>query len=639
MLAIAAVAAALALAAVRWVGPLHGLETGIADRIRIAMASPAAGQDSRLSIVAVDEATMARLPYRSPVDRGLLADVVRLLGAAGARAVGLDILLDQPTEPAKDARLAAAIKAFPGPVVLAWADARSGMTAPQTAWLRTFGAESGGRFGFANLTTDPDGMVRRHSRGLAGTDTPSLAAALAGRDGPDGAGETWTVDWRLPGTDGSPPFQTTPALILPLMAANPAVLAGWFKDRIVLVGADLPQQDRHATPLSAVLGGPATAGVAIHAHLVAQLLDNRLVPEWPAPARWAAVLALAVLAALVAMARWHWLLKLPALIVLAGGWLAGAIGLASLGGAVLPVTAALLALLLGAGATMGLDALLAHRERRFIRSAFAHYLAPQLVEELVRDPSGLRLGGERREMSFLFTDLEGFTGMSEAMAPEALGRLLNDYLDGVSAIVMAHRGVVDKYIGDAVVALFGVPGHDPAHAAHAVRCAMAIDAFAERFRAERTDARLGTTRIGVHSGEATVGNFGGRLRFDYTALGDAMNTAARLEGANKAFGTRIAVSGVCLREAEAHLDAPLPVQPIGDIVLKGKRDAIAVATLNAAAAPDWLDRYRAAYAALGCDPARAHTLLACLGDDPVVALHRQRLAAGETGARMELKEK
>jgi adenylate cyclase len=207
-LLIGAIAAtALAVFAVRWIGPLHGLETGVSDRIRIAMTSPSAVQDRRISIVTIDEATMARLPYRSPVDRGLLAQVIELLAAAGAKTVGLDILLDQPTEPEKDARLAAAIKAFPGRVVLAWADIQSGMTEQQSTWLQAFQQASGGVFGFVNLTTDPDGLVRRHSRHLPGAGMPSFAAALAGVEAPAQAGPTWAIDWRLPVADGSPPFQ------------------------------------------------------------------------------------------------------------------------------------------------------------------------------------------------------------------------------------------------------------------------------------------------------------------------------------------------------------------------------------------------------------------------------------------------
>ncbi len=470
MLAYAAcvlVAALVAMIAVRLVGPLAALEVEMSDRVRIAMTPAPQAQDARVSIVAIDEASMAKLPYRSPVDRGFLAEVVDALDTAGAAAIGLDILLDQPTEPEKDAQLAQAIRAFDGPVVLAWADARSGMTQAQSEWLAGFIRRSGAVPGFANLIHDRDGIVRRHAHALPGTAVPGFAGALAGRPSPSLAGQRWVIDWRKPADATAPAFQTTPAHILPLMAANPAILETWFAGRTVIVGADLPQQDRHVTPLSMVLGGPATAGAEIHAHLVSQILDDRFVPELSAAPRAVIAAALALLACLIALSPLSFPVRLVLLAACLATYLAGMVGLASLGAPVLPVVPAVISLVLAAGGTMGLDALLAHRDRRFVRSAFSHYLAPELVDHLIRNPSALRLGGERRRMTFLFTDIAGFTSMSERMEADALGRLLNDYLDGVGEIVMRHHGVIDKYIGDAVVALFGVPAEDPAHAARA----------------------------------------------------------------------------------------------------------------------------------------------------------------------------
>ncbi len=636
---VAAIAGTVAIACARWIGPLQLLDSGLADRIRLAAATAGASQDDRISIIAIDEPTLARLPYRSPIDRGFLAELVTLVGASGAKAIGLDILFDQPTEPEKDARLADAIHAFPGPVVLAWADARGGMSEAQSAWLAQFGQASGGMFGYVNLTVDPDGIVRRHSIRLPDAAPSSFVAALAGRTAPTGADDAWLVAWRLGGADGSPAFQTTPGLVIPLMAANPAVLSGWFKDRIVLIGAVLPQQDRHRTPLSAVQSDAEIPGIVVHAQLLAQLLDDRLAPEPPAQLGLALTLALALLAATIGVQRRHVALKGLAIACLAVGFPAAALTYAFQGGGALPLVAPLLGLLLSGGGALGVDALLAHRERRFVRSAFSHYLAPQLVDALVKHPETLRLGGERRTMSFLFTDIAGFTSLSEAINPEELGKILNEYLDGVSGIIMAHHGVVDKYIGDAVVALFGVPTDDPAHAARAVTCAAAIDTFSEEFRAKYAHVGLGVTRIGVHSGEAIVGNFGGSARFDYTAIGDAMNTAARLEGANKAFGTRLAVSDACLALAAGYLKQPLAVQPIGKIILKGKTEALAVSTINAAATAYWLMAYNAAYDMLETAPAQARQQLEELGDDSVVQLHLARLDAGETGQRMELTEK
>ena len=636
---VAAIAATLTVLIFRGFQPANELEIRLEDRIRVAFSEPAAAQDNRISIVAIDEATMASLPYRSPVDRGLLAQIVELLDAAGARAIGIDILLDQPTEPRKDERLAAAIAAFDGTVVLAWADARAGMTDAQSAWLSDFITASGALPGFANLQQDADGIVRHHISALPGTEVQGFAAGLAGVASPAADLELWRINWRLPQANGAPVFQKTPAHVLPLMQANPQILETWYRDRIVLIGADLPQQDRHVTPLSLLAGGDATAGVEIHAHLIAQLLDGTTVYELPFAALWGYVLLVSLVAAYLAILPIHFLLRVMVL----GGLIAAHLGAIALifgeTGVLLPIVPPVIAIALAAAGAMGVDAVLAHRDRRFVKQAFSHYLAPELVDELVQNPDKLKLGGERRFMTFLFTDIAGFTGMSERLEPEALAKLLNDYLDGVSAIVIRNRGVIDKYIGDAVVALFGVPNEDPAHAANALNCAAEIDAFAQAFRQQHAGTALGVTRIGVHSGSAVVGNFGGAAHFDYTAIGDAMNTAARLEGANKAFGTRVCFSGACYDAARSFLSAPLPTRRVGDVLLKGKTEPISVTALAPDQDASWLESYAAAYTSMAEGAPDARTRLAALGDDPLVVLHLDRLSRGETGTVFELTEK
>ncbi|MGD1922722.1 MAG: CHASE2 domain-containing protein [Paracoccaceae bacterium] len=636
---VALAATALTLCVFQFIAPAGELETRLEDRVRIAFTDPSREQDMRISLIAIDEATMATLPYRSPVDRGVVAQIIELLGAAGAKAVGIDILLDQPTELEKDARLAAAISALEIPVVIAWADARAGMTESQSAWLTQFLDASGAIPGFANLQQDQDGVVRHHISALSGTQVQGFAAALTGRASPEHVATQWRIDWRLPQANGAPIFQKTPAHVLPLMRANPQILETWYRDRIVLIGADLPQQDRHVTPLSLVQGGDLTAGVEIHAHLIAQLLDRNTVREIPSTAQAAYVLMTALIASGLAILPIHFLVRVVLLGGLVAAHLAGLVGIFTQTGVLLVIASPMLAIAVASAGAMGIDAVLAHRDRRFVKQAFSHYLAPELVDELMRDPEKLQLGGERRFMTFLFTDIAGFTGMSERLEPEALARLLNEYLDGVSAIVIRNSGVIDKFIGDAVVALFGVPHEDPAHAAHALRCAAEIDAFAQSFRQRHTDTALGITRVGVHSGSAVVGNFGGAAHFDYTAIGDAMNTAARLEGANKAFGTRVSFSDACYEAAKPHLMQSLPVRAVGDVMVKGKTEPIHVLALSSDREQNWLDTYAQAYAALSESTTAAQKLFVTLGDDPLATLHLDRLARGETGTVFKLTEK
>jgi adenylate cyclase len=183
-------------------------------------------------------------------------------------------------------------------------------------------------------------------------------------------------------------------------------------------------------------------------------------------------------------------------------------------------------------------------QRRFAQSALGKYLPRDIAAQILRDPEGLSLHGEKRALFIVFSDLEGFTKLSHAIAPEMVATLLNRYLETLSEVILAHGGTIDKFVGDAVVAFWGAPiaRHDDGE--RAVRAAIAMNAAGEQFRRDVGEGvpRIGRTRVGLHYGDAVVGNFGGEGRIQYTALGDAMNTASRLESANKQLGTSVLVS-------------------------------------------------------------------------------------------------
>ena len=274
------------------------------------------------------------------------------------------------------------------------------------------------------------------------------------------------------------------------------------------------------------------------------------------------------------------------------------------------------------------------RAAQRLRTAFTHYLSPDLVAALASEPGRLKLGGESREMTFLFTDLEGFTAMTEAAGAEALVNLLNAYLDGMCSIAMEHGGTVDKIVGDAVHVMFNAPLDQPDHAQRAVACALAMDAFAEAFKTRQRAAGVafGTTRIGVNTGRAVVGNFGGSRRFDYTAHGDAINTAARLESANKTLGTRI-----CVARSTRDQVLSRAFRPIGTLMLKGK--SVGVDVFEPVAAPAstfeaYLDVFTRLVAGDEAATADMLHLHAANPDDPILALHALRIRAGERSARM-----
>jgi adenylate cyclase len=282
------------------------------------------------------------------------------------------------------------------------------------------------------------------------------------------------------------------------------------------------------------------------------------------------------------------------------------------------------------------------REQRWIKQAFSHYVSPNRVAHLVAHPDDMALGGRRQTCSFIFTDLAGFTGLMESIDPEQAVSLLNDYLDQMIAIAFRFDGTLDRIVGDAVAIMFSAPVPQDDHRARALACALEMDAFANAFsrRIQQQGISFGQTRIGVHCGEVIVGNFGGSTMFDYRALGDPVNTAARLESVNKHLGTRM-----CVSEAILEGNPGAQVRPVGRLVLKGKALALAVfepVTPDATGrAP--LDDYRSAFDALQRQDPQAPALFAQLAQawpqDPLVHLHHQRLCAGEQGDRMVMGEK
>lgn len=275
-------------------------------------------------------------------------------------------------------------------------------------------------------------------------------------------------------------------------------------------------------------------------------------------------------------------------------------------------------------------------------ATLSRYFSPNLAATLSQNPDCLSPSGEWRSASFLFTDLADFTPLVEGSEPEVIVSLLNEYLDGLTAVVFAHGGTVMKIVGDAVHAIFGAPVATESHAADAVRCALAIDAFAMAFQQRKNAEQipLGHTRIGVNTGAAIIGNFGGENFFDYTAYGDTVNIAARLERANKTVGTRI-----CISEATAEQVPEFQGRPVGTLFLQGKSRTVRCfepLTSSQANAPA-IDAYREAFKLIEAEDPKARQAFAALvglhGEDALSLFHLGRLLGGATGVEIELLEK
>jgi adenylate cyclase len=272
-------------------------------------------------------------------------------------------------------------------------------------------------------------------------------------------------------------------------------------------------------------------------------------------------------------------------------------------------------------------------------ASLSRYFSPNLAQRLADEADVIDLAGQRRDIATLFTDIASFTALVETLEPSVLGPLLNEYLTGMTDIVFAQDGTVAKIVGDALHILFGAPGEQPDHAARAVACALELDEFAQGFCESwnKKGIALGITRIGVHAGPAIVGNFGGSRFFDYTAYGDTINVAARLEEANKLLGTRICVSASLAKEVKDFRG-----RPIGDLLLRGRAEAIrAFEPMRPGQYADPATKsYLDAFALLEAgDPGAVAAFAAHVGKQPkdrLASFHLKRLLNGATGTRIAM---
>lgn len=272
-------------------------------------------------------------------------------------------------------------------------------------------------------------------------------------------------------------------------------------------------------------------------------------------------------------------------------------------------------------------------------AALSRYFSPELAKRLAAGGEGEGIEVQWRDVATIFTDITGFTSLVETAPPETLGALLNEYVGGMTEVVFAHEGTVAKIIGDAIQVLFNAPGDQPDYATRAVACAHDLDAWAQDFCARQSDRGVdfGATRIGIHAGSALVGNFGGNRFFDYTAYGDTINIAARLEAANKQLGTRICVSsGVA--EAARNFQG----RPIGDLMLRGRSEplrAFEPLPRERFEAPETA-QYSEAFARMEAGDAAAMPAFAALvgvhANDPLAGFHLRRLLNGGKGIRIQL---
>jgi adenylate cyclase len=549
------------------------LEWALYDRMMTA-ATRNPAQPSDIVIVAIDEPSFSELGMQWPWPRRIHAALVAALARGGARTIAMDLLFDEPSTDEDDTALAAAIREA-GNVVLASDRALTTDRAYQIEqWMEPLPifASAAAAVAAVSVERDPDGVIRRLPSAIDGR--PMLGVAAAQRSGGFVAGPAMGRSQLIHFLGASRQGIVTVSYYQALQAG--LLPAGFFRDKIVLVGrslsaaAAIDQPDHFRTPVAVLM-----PGVEVHASQVDTVLRRRAVRE-PFEGIGGSValsLGVGILAAVVffRVAPHNGLLALAgacvALVVAA--YLALAYGSTRV-----PVIWPGLTATLVFGTTAAYRFALGQQERRLIRRAFQHYVAPAIVKQMLDDPSRLQLGGEAHDLTVIFTDLEGFTTIAERLTPEALRATLSVYFKAMMTVLLAERATLDKFIGDAIMAYFGCPIPDAAHPHQACRAALAmqrrLDLLDEEWRRAGTPALH--MRIGVNTGVAVAGNMGTDEIFNYTIVGDCVNLASRLEGVNKAYGTRTILGADTWNRVRGQFE----VRELDWIRVKGKATPVAI---------------------------------------------------------------
>ncbi|WP_118856798.1 adenylate/guanylate cyclase domain-containing protein [Sphingomonas mesophila] len=531
-------------------------------------------QDKRVLLVTFTPDTQFNTRERSPLDRTTLARALTSLDAMGARAIGIDILIDQPQP--DDQLLVDALNAMQTPTFVGYATVRHNpedMSHWQQEFLDNFLkriTNSKVRPASLKVSADSDNVARswpEQPKDLP----PFLPIALTGRT--SASDYRGSIQFMAPANSEYEVFENLPVDLFTEPAAA-SFMAPRVKDRIVLVGGDLPDSDQFETPLTRATG-QTSAGLKVHAAMMTQALDRRLPSRVGDVGLWALALFVVLAGAFTSMVDVR-PMALSALIVGQLLFFGGAPFLFELRGIDtqgMPAFGWLAGWLLAYMATEATVKAMGSDEKKFAQGALGKYLPKDIAALILKDPTRLSLTGERLPIFTMFTDIQGFTALSHTMPPETTASILNAYLDGMSDIVLKHGGTIDKFVGDAVVAFWGAPIARDEDGDRALAAVVDMMNFCAEFgKASPERALLGRTRIGLHHGEAIVGNFGGEGRIQYTALGDAMNCAARLEGANKYLKSTALVSD----EARTLIHDQTIFRPMGRITLSGRSTPIVV---------------------------------------------------------------
>ncbi len=526
------------------------------------------GPPKDIVVVKIDDVTFNQLQQRFPFPRSLHARLIDRLSRDGAKAIAYDVQFTEPTKPAEDTALIDAVDRARN-VVLATTEVdprgRSNVFGSQRLVN-----EIGARVGNSNYVTDSGGVIRRMPYELDKLKSFSIvtAEAATGRriSRSDLGGRDAWIDWHgPPGTVKSVSFSEA------LRGRTPP---STFRDKIVVIGASAPSlQDVHAT---AVTGDELQSGPEIQAESISTALDDFPLQEVPGVVNVVLIVLLGLVGPLIAIRFGP--LRAAILGVLAAALYAVAVQLAFNSGKIVNFLYPEGSLVLGVVGAMAVALLLAAFERERIRDLFSRFVPESVVDEvLAKADEDLRLGGERREVTVLFSDIRGFTTFSESRTPEVVIDVLNRYLTDMTDAIMRHGGTLVAFMGDGIMAVFGAPPEMEDHADRALAAAREMAGpTLDRFNAWVREAghsdgfRIG---VGLNTGAVMAGTVGSEERFEYTVIGDVTNTASRLEGMTKGTPHMIFLSDSTRVELR---DEPSDLVHVEEMEVRGRQARVVI---------------------------------------------------------------
>ncbi len=545
--------------------------------LRMSLGAPP--NTTPMVIIKLDDAAINAMRAQSacgclaPIDKVWLADVISQLSSKGVKAIGIDVLLDTWKDDTEFKEFEQHTKTVTAPVIaVVDPDLKAGVDFPVDPKLHYADAR-------ALVSNDYDDIIRRYDP--APSRLPALSAAVAQAVGVKPPDKPFQIRFRKP--DPALTAENLGAIAPSYSAAFvPLLPAELLKGRIALIGAvtrsahadsDSIKEDMHTTPLRFLPGHyGGTPGVEVHANALSQMLagDHVIRPGWVGAGLAAFLTALA--GGAIGRATLSWWLSTGIMVVGIVAYLLLSFGLYAGLALMIPVATPAIAFALAFFVLSRLAAAKLAGERAFYSSTLERYLSPQVIDRIVDGSEPLKIGADEREITVLVSDLESF---STLVADTEIGRfsvVINDYFDGLIDILWKHEALVDKMTGDGVIALFGAPVLQPDHADRALACARDIAAYSKAYSAKMAaeGVKFGRTRVGLNSGIGLVGNFGGEKRFNYTAYGQVVVIAARLEAANKEFDTTTLFSQDTFERAKVVDD----VRPVGETRLKGVAQAI-----------------------------------------------------------------